>query len=135
MDGDAKLKLHGAANLTASATGTFEWLVNGRWGGSWNSRPGERLLPRSQWSAAGTIGHEALTLTKGPAKGTIGFNRRLNLDWTGKKHSGRRVKAVAAAEAGETKNLDLVRITGTLAHPVAVAGKPERASGSAQSGN
>lgn len=139
VDGDAKLKLHGTEELAASATGSFEWLVNGRWGGNWESGARESQGPRSQWAAAGNIANEVLTLSKGPARGTIGFNRKLNLDWAdardGKKKGAQRERAVSTAETGDRKVIDLSRITGTLSHPVASAAKRERASSGTQSGN
>lgn len=138
VDGEARLQLQGAANLAASATGDFEWLVNGRWGGNWKTIATDRPGPRPQWAAAGTIGHEALTLTKGPARGTIGLSRKLNLDWTesqtGEKHSAQRVKAMPAAARGSGKAADLLYITGTLAHPV-ISAKRERPPHTLQSRN
>lgn len=139
VEGDAKLKLHGTENLAASATGDFEWLVNGRWGGSWKSGAAERPGSRSQWSASGTIAQGVLTVAKGPGRGTIGFNRKLNLEWTetraGEKHRARVTKALAAAETGEGKVIDLLHVTGTLAHPVASAAKRGRTPVGVQSGN
>jgi hypothetical protein len=109
LDGQMKLDLHGTSDLASSATGDFRWLVNGTWGGSWKgARPEHPSRHRTQWAATGTIGNEALTLTKGPALGTIGFNRKLNLEWTGTGPEAR----VAEREPAP------IQITGTLAHPV-----------------
>ena len=65
---------------------------------------------------AGTIGHEALTLTGGPARGTIGFNRKLDMQWVG---NGQPEGGPATRVAG--KEPAPVRISGTLAHPVEAA--------------
>jgi hypothetical protein len=109
LDGQMDLNLHGNSDLASSATGDFRWLVSGTWGGSWKgARPEHATRHRTQWTAAGTIGNEALTLTKGPARGTIGFNRRLNLEWTG---------GAPAARVAEKRPAP-VQIGGTLAHPV-----------------
>ncbi|MGH9586803.1 MAG: AsmA family protein [Acidobacteriaceae bacterium] len=143
VDGNAKLKLHGAANLAASATGNFEWLVNGRWGGSWKPGAAERQGRRSQWAAAGTVARGTLRLTKGPARGTIGFDRKLSLEWveTGAKAlvplrgvaapfkpcpdtklAGSGCGGASKRASGE-KEVSLLHVTGTLGHPVAVSAK------------
>ncbi len=109
MDGQMDLTLRGTSDLASSATGDFRFLVNGTWGGSWKgARPGEVSRRRTQWTATGTIGNKALTLTQGPARGTIGFNRKLNLEWTGA------LREAQVAEKGPAP----IRISGTLAHPV-----------------
>lgn len=135
IDGHAALKLHGYSGLASSAAGTFAWTVHGPWGGSWNGSEdgtGSESAPfflnaaqplaskhrewGSQWAAAGTIRHETLTLTSGPARGTISFSRKLNLEWT---------QAPAGAPRPEAKHEAVrqapLRITGTLARP-AIAG-------------
>ncbi|HET7100367.1 MAG TPA: hypothetical protein VFJ52_04385, partial [Terriglobia bacterium] len=109
LDGQMKLNLHGTSDLASSATGDFRFLIDGNWGGSWKgARPEHATRHRTQWAATGTIGNEALTLTKGPAQGTIGFNRKLNLEWIGTGPEAR----VAEREPAP------IQITGTLAHPV-----------------
>jgi len=114
LDGQMKLDLQGTSDLASSATGDFRWLVSGSWGGNWKgARPEHPTRHRTQWTAAGTIGNEALTLTRGPARGTIGFNRRLNLEWTGGAPAAR------LAQNGPTP----VQISGTLAHPVESAAR------------
>ncbi|MFZ0662812.1 MAG: AsmA family protein [Acidobacteriaceae bacterium] len=145
VDGQMKLTLHGAGNragnLAATATGDFQWLVNGRWGGIWargRAALGEGLAEKRrplQWAAAGTIAHEAITLAKGPARGTIGFNRRLNLEWTGVQPRARRGKTLAVDKPGERKGLSLLHIAGTLAHPEVSAAAPRRGPGVLRSGN
>jgi hypothetical protein len=100
IDGQMTLNLHGYANLASTATGDFHWIINGNWGGAWTEpslgtpsiSPGPVLpdpspsallaeMP-SRWTAAGTISNQTLVLTKGAAQGTIGFDRKLDLDWT-----------------------------------------------------
>lgn len=115
MDGHAALKLSGYSGLAASATGDFRWTVQGRWGGAWSgswsgtepslvaasAHKGRKGAP---WIATGTIANQTLTFASGPAKGTITFGRKLDLDW--KRDSG----SVSSAP---------VHITGSIAHPVA----------------
>lgn len=134
-DGEMKLALQGASNaadLAANATGTFRWLVNGAWGG--NLESGAHLLStgkarRSQWMAAGTIGRGMLTLTQGPVRGTIGFNRKLNLEWSGPPTGARRSNAAGVAGIEGASGRRALRITGTLARPVVSGHGLERAHG------
>jgi uncharacterized protein involved in outer membrane biogenesis len=105
IDGQANLNLHGYSGLAASATGDFHWSIRGNWGGTWTEPP-----PR--WTAAGTISNQTLVLTKGPAQGTIGFDRKLDLDWTrASKEDGTPVPAL------DPENKRPIHITGTLAQP------------------
>ncbi|MGB7189580.1 MAG: hypothetical protein WBD10_05545, partial [Acidobacteriaceae bacterium] len=118
IDGEMKLKLHGApTKLAATATGDFRWLVKGKWGGSWEG-PGREagakpaaIAGSSRWAASGNIEHEVLTLTRGPALGTIGLNRKVNLNWSG---AGAGLERAAAEGAGR----DPLHISGTVARPV-----------------
>jgi hypothetical protein len=139
VDGQMNLTLEGAGNPASTATGKFQWLVNGKWGGSWGL--GERRVEQGtqpaamHWAGAGMIAHEALTLTKGPAQGTIGFNRKLNLDWTGVPQGSRRGKTMTAPEQGEGEGLNPLHIVGTLARPAVSAGKRVGEAGTPRSGN
>lgn len=131
MDGEMKLKLHGvsgATKLATTATGDFRWLVKGKWGGVWEGR---EIGDSSRWAATGTIGHELLTLTRGPALGTIGLNRKLNLIWSGKAGVEQREVAVASGRGEASRAL---HITGTLAHPVVSAVRGGAASEPASAG-
>jgi hypothetical protein len=108
----AKLKMSGyqLADLAASASGDFHftWQNGGLPGGSRVNQPaGQPALAHfDHWSATGTVGNRMLTLTDGgvtragrtdAVRGTIGFNRNVNL--TMETRRGR------------------VRISGSLAHP------------------
>jgi hypothetical protein len=57
------------------------------------------------WSATGTIAHQRLTFTKGPAAGTIAFDRKLDLTWT-------------PIERGHAPTQPVFHLTGTIAHPL-----------------
>ena len=63
-----------------------------------------------QWTAAGTISNQTLVLTKGPAQGTITFDRKLDLDWPAPQPE-------PASETTPASNPTL-QITGTLAQPL-----------------
>ncbi|MGC2619088.1 MAG: AsmA family protein [Acidobacteriaceae bacterium] len=104
-NGDARLHLSGwhAEDLAASAAGSFRltWLNGGLAGGA------VPLARFDRWTANGTISNSALILTDGgvtragvttPVRGTVGFDRRLNLTVEAKKNA--------------------VQVGGTLARPV-----------------
>lgn len=107
IDGQATLSLHGYSNLAASATGDFHWILNGTWSGSPLLNAKEK---KSAWTSAGTIANQTLTLEKGPARGTISFDRKLDLTWTGTSTTAR-PKSIQPP----------LHITGTLAHPTIAA--------------
>lgn len=98
VDGEAALQLHGYTQLAAGATGTFRWLATaGRTKTAlWPDEPTAHRKSAS-WAEAGTIANRTLTLTQGPLKGTISFDRKLNLTTTASP---------------------MRTITGTLAHPL-----------------
>ncbi len=103
VDGQAALNLNGYAALAPTASGTFSWIVNGNWGGAWSPAPPFRS--HASWSAAGTFANQTLTLTKGPARGTITFSRKLDLTWQ------------PIAPRATPHATSPIAITGTLAHP------------------
>jgi AsmA family len=130
-DGQINLNLHGYSDLAASATGDFHWTITGNWGGAWTDpallnppvSPGPAIpdasastlvseIP-SRWSAAGTISNQTLTLTNGPAQGTITFDRKLDLDWTRASNDDAPIPPQDPANP-----LQPIHITGTLAQPV-----------------
>lgn len=129
IDGQTNLNLHGYSGLATTATGDFRWIVNGNWGGSWTASPTQPSLRNaslsasrsstsaapfhSPWTASGTIANQTLTLTKGPLQGTITFDRKLDLAWV-RTQPGTRAAAAPPS----------LRITGTLAHPIAAATPP-----------
>lgn len=137
IDGQTNLNLHGYSGLATTATGDFRWIVNGNWGGSWTASPTQPSLrnaslsasrsyasaeplhgpwPNSStnsWTAAGTIANQTLTLNKGPLQGTITFDRKLDLVWV-RTQPGTRAAAAPPS----------LRITGTLAHPIAATPPP-----------
>lgn len=121
MDGHARLNLHGYSGLASTATGDFRWIVNGRWGGEWGGATEaeplllstRQTLSRShksgpQWAASGTIADQSVSVTSGPARGTIAFSRKLNLLWNEEPESARSV----------TESRAPIHIVGTLAHPL-----------------
>jgi hypothetical protein len=131
IDGELNLNLHGYSNLASTATGDFQWIINGNWGGTWSvpsnpTIPGPGpLLPvasqvttsevPSRWTAAGTISNQTLALTKGPAEGTITFDRKLDLDWTRvSKYDDSPIPPFDPGNPGQP-----LHITGTLAQPFA----------------
>jgi hypothetical protein len=140
IDGQASLNLHGYSNLASTATGTFSWIVNGSWSGSGSSGSSALLqhlspfLPAAHhpsqsrtmtaralsWTAAGTIANQTLSLTKGPARGTISFDRNLDLAWN--------PASSPAANPDRAGNAPSVTITGTVAHPVIASHIPETQS-------
>lgn len=146
-DGQVDLNLHGYSGLAASATGDFHWTINGNWAGNWtepapaspdttspaSSDTSPTLVSENpgRWTAAGTISNQSIVLTKGPAQGTIGFDRKLDLDWTG---VGAPVQITAAdlpvpQLASDTPSpKPTLRITGTLAYPIAAPAQAETAS-------
>jgi hypothetical protein len=137
-DGQARLDLHGYSDIAATATGDFRWTIKGNWGGVWTTTtppyavsPGPTPGPlfvdassvltskiRSRWTATGTISSQTLVLTKGPAQGTIGFDRELDLDWTRASNDDAPIPLQDSASP-----LRPLHVTGTLAHPVVTAAK------------
>ncbi|HEX5233895.1 MAG TPA: AsmA family protein [Silvibacterium sp.] len=153
--GQLALNLHGYSGLAASATGDFRFNLTGKWGGDWaaghapNQADVETTAPApdqsgvqsgdssapvavpvpTQWTAAGTIAGRTLTFTKGPAQGTIAFDRTLNLIWNPKrpraqeqapsKRDGRH------SQTSHEANAQSLQITGSLSHPVSQAVSPE----------
>jgi hypothetical protein len=143
IDGELNLNLHGYSDLALSATGDFHWTINGNWGGAWTEpslvppvSPGPALpdtslsnpiseIP-SRWTAAGTISNQTLVLTKGPAEGTITFDRKLDLNWIAAPApillGSSYVEASSVETPSEKPSLDppqsLLEITGTLANPI-----------------
>lgn len=132
IDGELNLNLHGYSDLAASATGDFHWIINGNWGGAWTV-PASPIVPGpgppplvntsvvlqsevpSRWTAAGTISNRTLVLTKGPAQGTITFDRKLDLDWT--RVSREDDSPIPPSDPGSPEQP--LQITGTLAQPFA----------------
>ncbi len=128
IDGQANLNLHGYTSLAASATGDFRWITKGNWGGVWTTSGAQPVAPGpgpinastsravtfevpSRWIAAGTISNQTLTFIKGPALGTITFDRALDLEWT---------TAITEEQnlfPSPTGAVPPVRVTGTVAHP------------------
>jgi hypothetical protein len=110
---------------------------------------GPKSARQPQWAAAGTIASQTLTLTKGPVRGTIAFDRTLNLDWTtthlpatsaAKTTAQSEAQSEAQSDPAQSENpsqisaenrpssetpapsptrAEPIHITGTLAHPVA----------------
>ena len=132
INGDLNLKLYGYSDLAATATGDFHWTVNGNWGGIWTV-PASPIIPGpgpllpvdsqvttpevpSRWTAAGTISNQTLVITKGPAQGTITFDRKLDLDWT--RASKDDDSPIPSFDPGSPEQQP-VQITGTLAQPIA----------------
>jgi hypothetical protein len=131
-DGQINLYLHGYSDLAASATGDFHWTITGDWAAapppaspatteSASFLNASQDLPPAlpparsksgrapQWTAAGTISNQTLVLTKGPAQGTITFDRKLDLDWP----------APQPEPAADTAASRLIlQITGSLAQPL-----------------
>jgi hypothetical protein len=72
------------------------------------------------WAAAGTIASQTLAFTKGPAKGTIAFDRTLNLDWTASHPASDHALTPSKPQPEETEASApaTLHITGTLAQPV-----------------
>jgi len=139
IDGQATLNLHGYSSLASTATGSFHWIVNGNWGGSWsgsssasprldvsqsNSTGLPHMPPVSPWAASGTIANQTLILTKGPFLGTISFDRKLDLTWL-------RTPPVASNPTLAGNNRPPITITGTLAHPLMAAPRRSPAPGTA----
>ena len=124
VDGQMNLNLHGYSGLASTATGDFHWLVNGTWTGNLPGNPAAHLAEASllaapqssskpaSWTASGTIANEALTLEKGPAKGTISFDRKLDLTWTGAPDG-------PDTQADTAGGQPSIHIAGTLARPIA----------------
>lgn len=150
IGGQANLSLHGYSDLAASATGDFRWILNGTWAGTWPENvaepallnaslnpPQELTRTRSRtsakpaaasWTAAGTISNQTLILSKGPAQGTISFDRRLDLDWTalGTGEAATENATEETAPEASKPTPAFLRITGTLAHPAAIAPTPSQ---------
>ena len=103
ISGQTTLKLHGYSDLASTATGTFQWTLNGDWSATpLLGLPKKKSKPQP-WQAAGTIANQTLILQQGPAQGTIAFDRTLDLTWT-------------------TPTAP-IHLAGTIAHP-AIAAKP-----------
>lgn len=127
-DGHVTLNLHGYSGLASTATGNFRWMISGRWGGDWTgTTSGAEVSPiytseilksssrkaGAQWAASGVIANQTLTLTTGPARGTISFNRKLNLVWNPAPSNLRTTESEAPTTWAA------LHITGDLAYPVA----------------
>ena len=131
VTGQAHLNLHGYTSLATTATGDFSWIVKGNWGGAWTDgspplSPAPSLVKASriltsqlpsQWTAAGTIANQTLTFTKGPALGTITFDRALDLVWSGAAEQQNLLPPPSQAAPP-------IHVTGTIARPVVAVIRP-----------
>lgn len=130
LDGQMSLNLHGYSSLASTATGDFHWILNGNWPrdvADFTLLDVQQAKSKSaHWTASGTIADQALTLQKGPARGTISFDRKLNLDWN--EAETRAEHAAAARTQNSARNQPPLQITGTLAHPIAGTATSETAA-------
>lgn len=146
LDGQLKLTLNGYSGLASTAAGEFHWTIKGDWAGTPSApQPESPTAPATpsvvdtsqelppnlppaltksahpeSWSAAGTISNRTLVLTKGPAVGTITFDRKLDLDWTSAARE--RANPDRSPDTAPAANPDQpIHVTGTLAQPITSA--------------
>jgi uncharacterized protein involved in outer membrane biogenesis len=119
LNAQTSLKLHGYSNLPASTTGEFHWTLNGDWSGMpllYPAAPPKKKSKPAPWFAAGTIANQTLSLSQGPAVGTITFDRHIDLNWS----------APEPAQPSAQTPPPAVRLSGTLAHPAIAETAPAR---------